>query len=287
MKVIITGAGGMLGSDLLDVFKKSDEHKVSMFRRNELDISDRDQVLSVVTELRPDVIINAAAYTDVDGCEINREMAFAVNAEGPKHLAEASRSVGATLIHVSTDYVFSGDHTQPYQVEEECHPKSVYGQSKWAGEETIRHSWERHFILRTSWLYGLHGKNFVTTMLRVGKKESTVRVVNDQIGSPTFSWDLAQAIISLLESDKYGTYHVTNQGFCTWNDFSKLIFSLEGMKVDVLPITTGELGRPAPRPAYSVLDHHKWIEARFPSLRHYDEALQDYLQRWHELNDER
>ncbi len=287
MKVLITGAGGMLGSDLLEILKNSGAHEVLSFRREELSIADRERVLSIIEESRPDVIINAAAYTDVDGCETNRDMAFAVNAEGPKHLAEASRNVGATLIHVSTDYVFSGDHTQPYQVEEECRPKSVYGQSKWAGEEAIRRSWERHFILRTSWLYGLHGKNFVATMLRVGKKESTVRVVNDQIGSPTFSRDLAQSIVSLLGSEKYGTYHVTNQGFCTWNDFAKLIFSLEGMKVDVLPITTEELARPAPRPTYSVLDHRKWIEAGFPSLRPYGEALKDYLHRWHERNDER
>ena len=186
MNVIITGAGGMLGSDLLEILGNFGAHEVISFRRGELDIADRDRVLSIIEESRPDVIINAAAYTDVDGCETNREMAFSVNAEGSRYLGEAASNVGSALIHVSTDYVFSGDHTEPYQVEEECRPKSVYGQSKWAGEEAIRRSWERHFILRTSWLYGLHGKNFVATMLRVGKKESTVQVVDDQTGSPHF-----------------------------------------------------------------------------------------------------
>ena len=282
MRVLITGAGGMLGTDLQQVISRQSGHEVVPYRREELNIADREQVLAVIQTVRPDVIVNAAAYTDVDGCETNRELADSVNAMGPANLAMAASAVGAKLIHVSTDYVFAGDRDVPYVEIDDCAPQSVYGQSKWAGEEAIRKHTAQHFILRSSWLFGLHGKNFVSTMLSLGTKQRSVRVVNDQWGSPTCTWDLARAIVALFESDRYGTYHVTNAGACTWFDFAKLIFAEEGLQVEVLPIRTEELGRIAPRPAYSVLDNRKWVDAGFASLRSYEEALREHLRRWHE-----
>ncbi len=247
--IVVAGARGMLGRDLLELFG---ERATGTFR-DDLDITSLPSVRRALQRLKPRVVINAIAYTDVDGCETNRDLAFRVNGAGVGNLAEATAELGAKLVQVSSDYVFDGAGEAPLREDAPVNPLSVYGASKLEGEERARLNPD-HLIVRTQWLYGLHGRNFVETMLRVGLEREEVSVVNDQTGSPTWTADLARAIAALLERDCHGTYHAANSGCCSWHGFADAIFRESGMKTRVRPITTGELGRPAPRPLFSVLD---------------------------------
>jgi dTDP-4-dehydrorhamnose reductase len=221
---------------------------------DELDITRRNVVLSAIGELRPTLVINAAAYTDVDGCETHESEAMAVNAIGPANLAEACRQRGARLVHVSTDYVFDGTRRQPYLPDDHFHPQSAYGRTKAAGEAEIRKALpDGHVIVRTSWLFGVHGKNFVKTIARLAGERPELRVVTDQVGCPTYAPDLAAALIVLGLSASTGTFHFCNAGECSWNAFAAEILRLAGADCRVLPMSSSELNRPAPRPAYSVL----------------------------------
>lgn len=274
MKILITGAYGMLGSDLRETLK---DHELLITASKDLDITDENKVMNYILEKSPEIVINAAAYTAVDNCETDYENAYSVNAIGPKNLAKACNKINIPLIHISTDYVFDGNKRTPLTEEDNLGPKTVYGKTKLEGEKLVQENAKKYFILRTAWLYGIHGKNFVQTMLNLSKKNSELKVVNDQIGSPTYSKDLAIAISELLNSDKYGIYHVTNKGEISWYDFSKKIFELSNIKVNVKPVSTEEFPRPAPRPHYSVLSNQKWVKAGFTPMRNYDEALKDYL----------
>ena len=274
MKILITGAYGMLGSDLRETLK---DHELLITGSKDLDITDENKVMNYILEKSPEIVINAAAYTAVDNCETDYENAYSVNAIGPKNLAKACNKINIPLIHISTDYVFDGNKRTPLTEEDNLGPKTVYGKTKLEGEKLVQENAKKYFILRTAWLYGIHGKNFVQTMLNLSKKNSELKVVNDQIGSPTYSKDLAIAISELLNSDKYGIYHVTNKGEISWYDFSKKIFELSNIKVNVKPVSTEEFPRPAPRPHYSVLSNQKWVKAGFTPMRNYDEALKDYL----------
>lgn len=274
MKILITGAYGMLGSDLRETLK---DHELLITGSKDLDITDENKVMNYILEKSPEIVINAAAYTAVDNCETDYENAYSVNAIGPKNLAKACNKINIPLIHISTDYVFDGNKRTPLTEEDNLGPKTVYGKTKLEGEKLVQENTKKYFILRTAWLYGIHGKNFVQTMLNLSKKNSELKVVNDQIGSPTYSKDLAIAISELLNSDKYGIYHVTNKGEISWYDFSKKIFELSNIKVNVKPVSTEEFPRPAPRPHYSVLSNQKWVKAGFTPMRNYDEALKDYL----------
>ena len=274
MKILITGAYGMLGSDLRETLK---DHELLITGSKDLDITDENKVMNYILEKSPEIVINAAAYTAVDNCETDYENAYSVNAIGPKNLAKACNKINIPLIHISTDYVFDGNKRTPLTEEDNLGPKTVYGKTKLEGEKLVQENAKKYFILRTAWLYGIHGKNFVQTMLNLSKKNSELKVVNDQIGSPTYSKDLAIAIGELLNSDKYGIYHVTNKGEISWYDFSKKIFELSNIKVNVKPVSTEEFPRPAPRPHYSVLSNQKWVKAGFTPMRNYDEALKDYL----------
>lgn len=247
--IVVAGARGMLGHDLLELYG-SDARGVY---HEEMDITSAISVEKVLKELRPKVVINAVAYTDVDGCETNQERAFQVNGEGVLHLARVTAGIGAKLVQISTDYVFDGSKGRPWLEGDRVNPLSVYGRSKLAGEENARFN-PNHLIVRTQWLYGLHGKNFVETMLRLGKEKDEIGVVHDQVGSPTWTVDLSVAIRALIEKDCRGTYHAANAGSCSWCDFAAAIFAESGFNTHVKPITTSELGRPAPRPLYSVLD---------------------------------
>ena len=275
MKILITGSNGMLGHDLIDVLK--DNHELILTTSSSLDITDKEHVFSFIKEKNPDIVINSAAYTNVDGCEENVDLAFAVNGEGPKNLALGCKEVNCPLVHVSTDYVFNGKNTRPWVENDEIGPISIYGKSKLEGEIGIQETIDNFFIIRTAWLYGLHGNNFVQTMLSLAENHDEITVVDDQIGSPTYSLDLAVAITNLLHSDKYGIYHVTNEGECSWYDFAKLIFELSNVDVNVIPVSTEEFPRPAPRPHYSVLDNKKWNASGFVPMRDYKEALGSYL----------
>ena len=274
MKILITGAYGMLGSDLREVLKN---HELIVTGSKDLDITNEEDVIDFIDENFPDIVINAAAYTAVDDCETNYDEAYAVNAIGPKNLAIACKKQDVPLVHISTDYVFDGSKRTPLLENDALGPQSAYGKTKLEGEKFIQEYTDKYFILRTAWLYGIHGNNFVQTMLSLAENHDEITVVDDQIGSPTYSLDLAVSIANLLNSDKYGIYHLTNEGECSWYEFSKRIFELSDVDVKVLPVTTEEFPRPAPRPHYSVLSNQKWIKAGFPPMRKYEEALSDYL----------
>jgi dTDP-4-dehydrorhamnose reductase len=279
LKVAICGAGGMLATDVREVFQQRG-HEVFDLTINDLDITDITMVREKFSTIKPDVIFNAAAYTNVDGCESEPDLAYKVNSLGPRNLAIAANEAGAALVHISTDYVFGGVGNTPYREYDLTNPQSVYGKSKLDAELFVRNLCPRHYIVRTAWLFGINGNNFVRTMLRLAAERDTLTVVDDQLGSPTFTYDLAIALADLIEKPTYGTYHLTNGGECTWFEFTREILRQAGIEgVEVKPMTTEQLNRPANRPRYSVLDNYVWsMDGRVP-LRNYREALADYLQR--------
>lgn len=276
MKILITGSNGMLGHDLQEVLKAN--HELVLTTSKTLDITDRDKTIEVISKNNPDIVINSAAYTDVDGCETNQELAYAVNGEGVRNLALACREVNCPLVHVSTDYVFDGTARDPISEDGEIGPISVYGKSKLKGEEAIQEILEKFFIVRTAWLYGINGKNFPKTMLELAENHSQITVVYDEVGTPTYTPDLAYGISKLIETDFYGIYHLTNSGSCSWCEFAKYIFDIAGRDVEVIPVTASEFSRPAPRPSYSVLKNEKWTEKGFEPLRDYKEAIKEYVE---------
>jgi dTDP-4-dehydrorhamnose reductase len=258
VKVLVTGAGGQLGLDLVDAFA---DHDVVGLTRGELDITDEAAVATAVDALRPGLVINAAAATDVDGCESDPLGAHRVNALGPWWLARACERSGATLVTFSTDYVFDG--TAPigpggaprgYVENDPVAPLSVYGRTKAAGEQLVRETLPHHHIVRTAWVSGARGRNFVRTMLRLADEGRDVRVVDDQVGSPTFTRDLAEAVRALAVSGRYGTVHLVNEGSCSWFGLAAAVFELTGRTVDLGPQPSSAIERPAPRPSWSVLD---------------------------------
>jgi dTDP-4-dehydrorhamnose reductase len=270
--ILVTGARGMLGHDLLEMFGDTARGVC----HDEMEITDPASVGEVLRKLKPKVVVNAVAYTDVDGCEKECEGAFAVNCDGVRNLALATREIGAKLVQVGTDYVFDGSKGTPWLEDDPVNPLSVYGRSKLAGEENARLNPD-HLIVRTQWLYGLHGRNFVETMLRLGGERDEVAVVCDQSGSPTWTVDLCLAIGALIEKDLRGVYHAANSGFCSWCDFARTIFQEAGLMTRVRPITTEELERPAPRPRFSVLDCSKLTRDTGFMPEDWREALKKYL----------
>ncbi|NLK33678.1 MAG: dTDP-4-dehydrorhamnose reductase [Methanosarcina flavescens] len=259
IKTLILGAGGMLGSDLCKAFPEAVK-----FTHKDLDITSRKQVLEAIREINPDVVINAAAYTDVDGCEDNQELAYEVNGDGPGNIAEACSIVGAKLVHFSTDYVFDGSKKE-YTESATPNPINVYGHSKLLGEKKITENVDDFRIIRISWLFGTHGKNFVDTMLKLSREMDTVKVVNDQFGKPTYTVDLAAKVKEIIGLEP-GIYHITNDGICSWYEFASSIID------NVIPCTSEEFPRKAKRPKYSVLANTKT-----EPMRHWKEALKDYL----------
>ena len=276
MKILITGANGLLGHELSSVLK---DHSLILLSHSQLDISDIDSVNKKIDSTSPDIIINSAAYTQVDNCETNYDLAFKSNAIGPKNLAIKCKQLDIPLIHISTDYVFEGNENKSPLVEDDkLGPKTIYGKTKLEGEKFVKENCDKYFILRTAWLYG-EGKNFVKTMLNLSEKNKELKVVNDQIGSPTYAKDLANAIKEIIEkkSDKYGIYHVTNKGEVSWYEFAKKIFEFNKIEIKVIPVTSEEFPRPALRPHYSVLSNQKWINSGFTPMRNYEIALKEYL----------
>lgn len=270
--ILVVGAKGMLGQDLMTLLG-AEARGVDI---EDIDITSMESVQKVLVTLKPRVVINAAAYTDVDGCESNQELAMQVNGEGVAHLALISKEIGAKLVQISTDYVFDGGKGSPYLEDDPPRPLSVYGESKLAGEMNASFNPD-HLIVRTQWLYGLHGKNFVETMLRLAAEKKELSVVDDQIGSPTWTVDLSLAIKSLIDKGCSGTYHAANGGFCSWNEFARAIFAEAGIGITVNPMSTAELGRPAPRPLYSTLDCGKLNSDAGFQPQPWQEALKNYL----------
>jgi len=275
MKVLIIGSEGMLGHDLVDIL--SAENEVSTTTIDTLDITDIDKTIKTVMDINPDVVVHAAAFTDVDGSESNVDLAYNVNAIGTRNVAVACSQVDSALVYICTDYVFDGTKGSPYYEYDQTNPLGVYGKTKHLGEVYIRDTLNKFYIVRTSWLYGFHGPNFITTMLNLAKTNDSISVVDDQIGSPTYTVDLATAISQLIKKPSYGIYHVTNSEHCSWYDYAKEIFDIAGIDIEVKPVTTEEFPRPAPRPKYSVLENYNWKMEGFPEIRSYKEALRDYM----------
>ena len=256
MRILIIGSEGMLGHDLVDAL--SIENEVNTTTIDTLDITDIDKTIQTVKEMKPDVLVHAAAYTDVDGSESNSDLAYKVNALGTRNVAVACHEADCAMVYICTDYVFDGTKGSSYYEYDQTNPLSVYGKTKLAGEVYIRDTLNKFYIVRTSWLDGFHGPNFVTTMLNLAESNDTISVVNDQIGSPTYTVDLAAAIGELIKKPAYGIYHVTNSDYCSWYEYAKQIFHNAGVNIDLKPVTTEEFPRPAPRPKYSVMENYNW-----------------------------
>lgn len=274
MKILITGARGMLGKDLCALFEK--EHELIKYDREELDITNAKMVNKVVSQLNPDAIINCAAFTDVDGCEDKDKKALArkVNGIGPGNLAKVCNKLKIPFFHYSTDYIFNGLKKDGYRENyNKIDPINAYGKTKALGEKLIKKNCKKYYILRTAWLYGKNGKNFVDTMLQLAKENDTLKVVNDQHGKPTYTVDLAKRTKAILDKKlRPGVYHVTNEGQASWYDFAKEVFRIKGVKVKVNPCATSEFPRKAIRPEYSAL-----INTKLPAMRNWKKALAEYL----------
>lgn len=276
MKVIITGAKGQLGLELSKQLKCNSKYEVVTTDRTELNIVDIKQVSDFLSKQKPDIVINCAAHTAVDLCETDIENAYRINALGPRNLAIACEKIGAKLVQVSTDYVFNGNGTRPYREDDMTNPNSIYGTSKLKGENFVKEFCSRYFIVRTAWLYG-DGNNFVRTMLKLAQANKELNVVDDQVGSPTSTVDLAKAIINLIDTEYYGIYHGTCEGQCSWYEFAKKIFEIKNIDIKVNPVTSEEFKRPAPRPAYSVLDNFMFKLVDLNTFRPWEDSLEEYL----------
>jgi dTDP-4-dehydrorhamnose reductase len=278
MKIAIIGANGQLGVDLRQTLSAE---TILPLAHCDLDVSNSEQVDQVLDSARPDVVINTAAFHKVEECEKLPGTSFAVNATGPRNLALACRRINAMLIHFSTDYVFDGGRRQPYTELDLPHPLNVYGVSKLAGEGMVSFTWKRHFIIRTCGLYGIAGSkgkggNFVETMLKKAGEGAPIRVVNDQVLTPTFTGDLAAAVSRFIRSEAYGLYHVSAEGQCSWYEFARKIFELQNLPVDLKPVTTSEFPSPVQRPAYSVLGKQKLTKLDI-TMPHWEEGLSRYF----------
>ncbi len=276
-KIIITGGNGQLGRAMNALYRDNKEITIINTDVDELDITNLEQVKDFVAEEKPYAIVNCAAYTAVDACEDEVDLAYRINAIGPRNLAIAANLNGAKLMHISTDYVFAGDATEPYLEFDTPAPAGIYGKSKLAGEEFVRTFCKEHFIIRTAWLYG-DGKNFVKTMLRLAETRDEVSVVMDQVGSPTSTKELAKGMDALLFTDNFGTFHGTCEGVCSWADFAEEIFRLAGTKTVVKRITSEEFAAKAKRPAYSVLENYMFKITCGFKFADWKDAIREYME---------
>lgn len=281
MKVLVTGVKGQLGFDVVKELKKRGYDAVGV-DINEMDITDAEKVTEVITDVNPDVVVHCAAWTAVDAAEDEENIpkVRAINVSGTQNIADVCKNINCKMIYISTDYVFNGLGTEPWQADcRDYDPLCVYGQTKLEGELAVSQTLDKYFIVRIAWVFGKNGNNFIKTMLNVGKKFDTVRVVNDQIGTPTYTYDLARLLVDMAETDKYGYYHVTNEGgYVSWYDFTCEIFKQVGYDTEVVPVTTEEYGlSKAARPFNSRLDKSKLTENGFKPLPVWQDALERYL----------
>jgi len=279
MKILVTGANGQLGTELVHQLERMD---VTLFpyTKNDLDITDLKKAQKIVREIHPDIIINAAAFTNVDRAETEKELAFSINSIGQRNLAVAAEEIDAKICYISTDYVFDGNAVEPYKEYSLVNPIGVYGDTKYAGEQLTQSLNSKYFIVRTAWVYGEYGNNFVKTMLKLATEKSEIGVVHDQIGSPTYTVDLAEFIIELVQTNKYGIYHCTNSGSCSWYEFAKAIFEEADIDINVIPLTSDQFPRPAKRPNYSVLENMALQVNDFSPRRHWRDALNTFIQKY-------
>lgn len=276
MKILVTGVRGQLG---YDVVQEGESRGLEMFGTDvdNMDITDAGQVKRVIEEYKPDAVIHCAAYTAVDAAEDNQELCRKINVDGTRNIAEVCKDMDIPMMYFSTDYIFDGQGENFWKEDDPKKPLNVYGQTKYEGELAVQELAEKYFILRISWVFGVNGNNFIKTMLRVGPQRGEVGVVADQIGSPTYTYDLAKLVIDMIQTDKYGAYHVTNEGICSWYEFACEIFKQAGLDVKVNPLTTAEYPAKAARPFNSRMSKDKLINAGFDMLPSWQDALERYL----------
>lgn len=278
MKVLVTGVGGQLGHDVVRELEQRG-HEVTGVGREEMDITDAEKVRKVIRDCVPDAVIHCSAYTAVDRAEDEADQCRKVNVEGTKNIAEICAELDCKMIYISTDFVFSGEGERPWETDDAAGPISVYGRTKYEGEDEVKSRLDKFFIVRISWVFGKNGNNFVKTMLRIGKETGAVKVVDDQIGSPTYTRDMAVLLADMVQTEKYGVYHASNEGFCSWYDFAKEIFRLAGMDdVSVMPITSDQFPAKAKRPFNSRMSKEKLVKEGFNKLPSWQDALKRYLQ---------
>ena len=278
MRVFVTGVKGQLGYDVMNELEKQGLEGIGV-DIDEMDITDADQVNKVIKEAAPDAVIHCAAYTAVDAAEDNEEICRKVNAQGTESIAKVCEELDIKMMYISTDYVFNGQGERPWEPDDKREPLNVYGQTKYEGELAIEEHVKKFFTVRIAWVFGVNGKNFIKTMLNVAKTHDTLKVVNDQIGTPTYTFDLARLLVDMIETDKYGYYHATNEGgYISWYDFACEIFKQAGYNTNVVPVTTEEYGiSKAKRPFNSRLDKSKLLENGFEPLPTWQNALKRYL----------
>lgn len=276
MKVLVTGVKGQLGYDVVCELEKRGLEAVGV-DIEEMDITDAESVDRVLRQSAPDAVIHCAAYTAVDAAEDNEALCRRVNADGTRNIAKVCRELDIKMIYISTDYVFSGQGERPWEPEDERDPQSVYGQTKYEGELAVQELLEKYFIVRIAWVFGVNGKNFVRTMLKLSESHDTITVVNDQFGSPTYTYDLARLLVDMVQTEKYGIYHATNEGICSWYDFACAIFREAGISMNVKPVSSAEYGAKASRPANSRMSKEKLTENGFERLPTWQDALKRYL----------
>ncbi|MBN2287435.1 MAG: dTDP-4-dehydrorhamnose reductase [Tissierellales bacterium] len=276
MKVLVTGAYGQLG---FDVIKRLDSEGIEFLGtdRDSLDITNEEQVKRGISDYNPDVVIHCAAYTAVDQAEDERELCYLVNVLGTKYVAEACKEIDAKMVYISTDYVFDGGGDKPFEVTDKPNPINYYGKTKYEGELEVQKALDKYFVVRISWVFGSNGNNFVKTMLRLGKERDEISVVVDQIGSPTYTPDLAKLLVEMVKTDKYGVYHATNEGYCSWYEFACEIFKLAGMDVKVIPIKTEDYPTRAKRPRNSRLCRDNLSIFHSHNLGTWHNALRRYI----------
>ena len=276
MKVLVTGVRGQLGYDVVNELEKRGIEAIGVDIQ-EMDITSAESVNTVIGEAAPDAVIHCAAYTAVDAAEDNAELCRKVNAEGTQNIANMCKTLDIPMIYISTDYVFDGQGERPWEPDDERNPLNVYGQTKYEGELAVQNTLEKYFIVRIAWVFGVNGKNFVKTMLNLGKTRDHLTVVNDQFGSPTYTYDLAKLLVDMVLTDKYGFYHATNEGICTWYEFACEIFRQAGLDVKVDPVSADQYPAKAKRPSNSRMSKEKLTENGFEKLPAWQDALQRYL----------
>ena len=274
--ILVTGSTGQLGSDVVKELLKRGYSTLSP-NRSELNLCSEDNIRNYILNSNCEAIVHCAAYTQVDKAEDEKDLCIKINATATKHIVKCAKILDIPMIYISTDYVFDGTKDGEYTENDETNPINIYGESKLAGEKYVQEILDKYYIVRTSWVFNINGKNFIGTMLRLSKANNQLSIVNDQIGSPTYTKDLSRLLVDMLETSKYGLYHATNEGYCSWYEFANTIFKLANINIDIKAINSNEYASRAKRPMNSKLSKDKLIEYGFKPLPHWEDALKDYL----------
>ena len=276
MKIFVTGVNGQLGYEIVKELNNKGYNDILAVDKDDVDITDENKVKEIIRNYKPDVIFHCAAFTAVDNAEDNKEVCYDINVNGTKYISEVAKELDAKMFYISTDYVFDGTKEGLYEIDDEINPKSTYGETKYQGEEIVRQNNLKHFVVRISWVFGINGNNFVKTMLRLAETRNELTVVADQFGSPTYTVDLAKLLVTMMLTEKYGTYHINNEGYCNWAEFAEYIFKVNDKKVNVKHITSEEYPQKAYRPRNSKLSKKSLDENEFDRLPSWQDAVERY-----------